>query len=59
MGMQSWAFSMLVMHDLCVDFYAHMITDTENNEWYWQGSDIENFYSLLEEVVASLPEGEK
>jgi hypothetical protein len=59
MDMQSWAFSMMVRHNLCVDFYANKITDTEDNEWYWQGVDIEDFYSLLEEVVASLPDGDE
>ncbi len=58
MDMQSWAFSMMVRYNLCVDFYANKIMDIESNEWYWQGVDIEDFYSLLEEVVETLEKEE-
>lgn len=54
MDMQSWAFSVMVKHNLCVDFYANKITDTEDNEYYWQGVDIDNFYALLEQVIENI-----
>ena len=42
-------------YSLCVDFWSCTITDSDANEWYWDGSHSqaskENFIMTLEEVV--------
>lgn len=53
------AMRLIVEYTLCVDYYANKITDTENNEWYWQGVDFEEFYSTLIYVVNELKEQTK
>lgn len=54
MSKETWAFTQMVRYNLCVDFYANRITDTEDNEYYWQGVDIEQFYEVLQELVIYL-----
>lgn len=50
------AMRLIVENTLCVDLYANKITDTEDNEWYWQGVDFAEFYSTLLYVVNELKE---
>lgn len=59
MNIYEHAMRLIVEYTLCVDYYANKITDTENNEWYWQGVDFEEFYSTLIYVVNELKEQTK
>lgn len=58
MTKETWAFIQMVRYNLCVDFYANRITDTEDNEYCWQGVDDAAFYECLQEVVENLKEQE-
>lgn len=51
MSKEEWAFKNIVRYNLCVDFYANKITTTDDTEWFWQGTDIKDFYSLLVNVI--------